>query len=704
VNCGKQFQGAGEACPHDGGLLAPIKDDPLIGTVLDNRYLILDIIGGGGMGVVYRARHQLMKRIVAIKMLHKELVSTGDALRRFQLEAQASSCLSLPNILTVYDFGLSPDGQPYMVMDYLDGYSLADLLENEKHLSVERTLNIFIQACTALSHAHEKGVLHRDLKPSNIMLVKFEEERDFVKIVDFGIAKIMSQENDQQLTKTGEVFGSPLYMSPEQCRGKVLDVRSDVYSMGCVLYKTLSGAPIFEGEELIELIFKQMSEMPMPFKTICPQYKIPAELEEIVFKAVAKDPDQRFQTMDEFRLALRKLQKTLLNTAEPTLPPIMEGLRQNAFMEAMVAVVHPSAMEATPHGFTGADPQQGVTPQQEIVHFAKQIDLDSPPPGISATPKKTYSGVRSARLTQAGLGGRSDSADSEQPVPAKKPASPMTLYMVLGGMVSFVICMGTFIYFQNANGHMYDQNMFAAKLTKAQEDLRTGQYQDAVDNATKAVEEASKLGTSDPKLADALFVRAKANYALSKNDLSKVDAQRALDMRHSISGDHSWATAEARVALAKTLITDGNLKDAEPLLSQAVAAENAFPGKELDRADAIYTLGICHEHLARPEDAANEAGQALAIEQKVLKPKDPTLINTQATYNRLTALASSQSPAPPSVVNAAEEIKPALEEVPANTTETQMPVAHNRNANGHHAAHASSSASVGRRRAYSFGR
>jgi eukaryotic-like serine/threonine-protein kinase len=683
VVCGKQFLG-GDACPHDGGLLAPIKDDPIIGTVLDNRYLILDIIGGGGMGVVYRARHQLMKRIVAIKMLHKNLVSTGDALRRFQLEAQASSCLSLPNILTVYDFGVSPDGQPYMVMDYLDGYSLADLLENEGHLSVERTLNIFVQACAALSHAHEKGVLHRDIKPSNIMLVKFEEERDFVKIVDFGIAKLMSQNDSTQLTKTGEVFGSPLYMSPEQCRGKALDVRSDIYSMGCVLYKTLSGAPIFVGEELIELIFKQMSETPLPFKTVCPQFKIPAELEEIVLKAVAKDPEHRFQTMDEFRAALRKLQKTLLNTAEPTLPPMMEGLRQNAFMEAMVAVVHPSVIEATPHGFTGANSH---------LAFSEQPALEAPSE-LPLPPKRTYNGIRSSRFLESGLDG---DQDPDQTAIPKKQKSAMTLYMVLGGVLSFILCMSTFIYFQNAKGHMYDSSVFSAKLAKSQDDLRSGHYQDALNNATQAVDEASKLGTSDPQLANALFVRAKANYALSKNDLSKADALRALDMRRSISGDRSWPTAEATVALAKTLITEGNFKDAEPMLAEAVTIENSFQGKELDRADAVYTLGVCHEHLGRSQDAANEVGQALAIEQKVLKADDLSLAVTQATYNRLALQASSQIPASQTEVSASEEIKPAVAAIQA--TEPAKVIAHNRSV--HHASHVPAAV---QRRAYSFGR
>jgi tetratricopeptide (TPR) repeat protein len=369
----------------------------------------------------------------------------------------------------------------------------------------------------------------------------------------------------------------------------------------------------------------------------------------------------------------------------------MEGVRQNAFMEAMVAVVHPSVMEATPTGFAGADPQAGLTPQREM-HFAKQIVVNEPPAVSPGSPKRTYNGVRSSRLTKTGLPGEPDSQQSEH---AKKQTGPMTLYMVLGGIFSFVVCMGTFLCFQNAKGHMYDSNLFSAKLAKAQEALGTGQYQDAVDNATQAVDEASKLGNSDPQLGNALFVRAKANYALGKNDLSKADAQKALTIRRAISGERSWPTAEAMVALAKTYITESNFKDAEPLLMQAVSAENTFQGKELDRADSVYTLGVCHEHLAMPKEAANEVGQALAIEQKILKANDPTLAATQTTYDRLNAQASSQTPVRQNEVSAAEEIMPPV-------TETQKPIGHSHAS--HHASRPSGSAPMApHRRAYNFG-
>src|SRR5271170_5999751 len=306
IQCSREFTADLRVCPHDGTILTPFVQDDLVGTVLADRYEIMEVIGGGGMGLVYKARHRLMNRIVAIKMLHKHMVSSADALKRFQVEAQAASCLSLPNILTIYDFGLTDEGQPFMVMDYLEGCSLGDIIEREGYLTVPRALDIFLQVCSGLAHAHSKGIIHRDLKPSNIMLVQSGEQPDFVKIVDFGIAKLLRQTDrtPEQLTRTGEVFGSPLYMSPEQCKGKQLDPRSDIYSLGSVMYRALTGCPIFEGDEVIEFLFKQVSEMPQSFGTVAPKLAIPKSLEASVFKALAKEPENRWQTMDDLKRAL----------------------------------------------------------------------------------------------------------------------------------------------------------------------------------------------------------------------------------------------------------------------------------------------------------------------------------------------------------------------------------------------------------------
>lgn len=326
ICCHEEFDGGLTTCPTDGTTLSNVaSEDDLVGTIFDERYEILSVIGGGGMGLVYRAKHRFMNRTVAIKVLHKTNNSASE-LKRFQLEAQAASALSIPNIVTIYDFGTSPAGEPYMVMDFLDGRSLTEILDAEGKFSVQRAVNIFIQISNALAHAHSKGIIHRDIKPSNIVLVNTESQTDFVKIVDFGIAKLLdsSDPNSGNLTRTGEVFGSPLYMSPEQWRGLKLDARTDIYSLGSVMYRVLSGKTIFEDGDFIQLMYKHASEMPDSFAAI--GVEIPSQLEAIVFKALAKDRDMRYQSMMELMLALEQFKQSMplnLGGMDPVALPVV---------------------------------------------------------------------------------------------------------------------------------------------------------------------------------------------------------------------------------------------------------------------------------------------------------------------------------------------------------------------------------------------
>jgi serine/threonine protein kinase/tetratricopeptide (TPR) repeat protein len=316
VNCGKEFSGDEIVCPEDGGILIAAKKDPAIGTIIAEKYEIQEVLGGGGMGVVYKAKHLLMQRTVAIKMLLPEVVSNEFALARFQKEAQAASSLNHPNILTIFDFGISEKQQPYLVMDYLKGGTLAETLEKESYLHLQNGISVFIQIASALSHAHQKGVIHRDLKPANIMLVEYEGQGDFVKIVDFGIAKTLSRGDGQsvELTQTGQVFGSPIYMSPEQCRGTHLDARTDIYSMGCVMYRSITGSTPFLGQDALELMYKQVNQKPACFDDVCPHLKIPKNFEDVVMKCLEKDANNRYQTMLDLRKDLEGVGGTSINS------------------------------------------------------------------------------------------------------------------------------------------------------------------------------------------------------------------------------------------------------------------------------------------------------------------------------------------------------------------------------------------------------
>ncbi len=301
--CGLKLSTEIAVCPNDGTVL--INNADLEGK-LSNQYEFLAEIGSGGMGVIYKARHLALNQTVAIKMLHTNRLDEV-SVRRFQQEAKAVTALDHPSIVRVRDFGVTESGQPHMVLDYIEGNTLSNEIEKSAGLPVADGLEIFIQACDALEHAHIRGVLHRDLKPSNIMLVHRPSGPPLVKIVDFGIAKIADPGYDTagiNLTQTGEVFGSPLYMSPEQASGTKLDRRSDIYSFGCVMYETLTGAPPFVGGSSIETIFRQLHDQAPSLREGSLGKDFPNDIEEIVAKALEKDPEKRFQSMGDLKQVL----------------------------------------------------------------------------------------------------------------------------------------------------------------------------------------------------------------------------------------------------------------------------------------------------------------------------------------------------------------------------------------------------------------
>lgn len=314
-SCGLKLSSDITVCPNDGTVLTA---NGSIDTNLSNQYEYLSEIGAGGMGVIFKARHLALNQIVAIKMLHNNRLDEV-SVRRFQQEAKAVTALDHPSIVRVRDFGVSDSGQPHMVLDFIEGDTLSRAIQKTAGLSIDESLDIFIQACDALQHAHSRGVLHRDLKPSNIMLVPRLSGPPLVKIVDFGIAKINNPETDANivnLTQTGEVFGSPLYMSPEQASGARLDSRSDIYSFGCLMYETLTGAPPFVGGSSIETIFRQLNDKAPSLKEGSLGQDFPDELEAIVAKSLEKKPEQRFQSMAELKHSLISFKSGKQTTGE----------------------------------------------------------------------------------------------------------------------------------------------------------------------------------------------------------------------------------------------------------------------------------------------------------------------------------------------------------------------------------------------------
>lgn len=311
--CKSTFGTDAAKCPHDGTLLLPFQQqDALIGSLFAGRYRIEKEIGRGGMSIVYKGMHELMHRPVAIKIMQAELLADPVSVRRFQQESEAASRLAHPHVVTAFDFGVTDASQPYLVLDFVEGTSLADEIKKDGKLLPKRTIHIFKQICDALDQAHQRGVVHRDLKPSNIMLINAPNDPDFVKVVDFGIAKLMStaEREPLSLTKSGEIFGSPLYMSPEQCKGTQPDPRTDVYAAGIMLYEALTGQPPIAGASFFETMQMQISTQPRPFKSVDADLKLPAQLEAVVFKALQKKPEHRYQSMRELGSALGSVSRT----------------------------------------------------------------------------------------------------------------------------------------------------------------------------------------------------------------------------------------------------------------------------------------------------------------------------------------------------------------------------------------------------------
>lgn len=294
---------------------------------------IIELLGKGGMSLVYKARQKQLDRIVAVKVLSKLAVRGENGIKRFQKEAKLTSALEHPNIVKTISFGVSKDGQPYLVMEFLEGLSLADDLKQCGRLKLQRFKDVFLPALSALNQAHQAGMVHRDIKPGNIMICRTDTGAETVKLVDFGIAKVFDEgENQtQNLTEPGAVMGSPTYMSPEQCLGKPLDGRSDLYSMACVMYETLSGEPPFSGDSVLEVMQKHSTEPPPTVSDLSRKLDIRKELAQVTLWGLAKDPAARPQTASEFakklnevleRITLDKVPKLKSTSGTLIQPPI----------------------------------------------------------------------------------------------------------------------------------------------------------------------------------------------------------------------------------------------------------------------------------------------------------------------------------------------------------------------------------------------
>jgi serine/threonine protein kinase len=367
-SCFEKFPAELSECPKDGTNLVSFVDGDLTGRVLDKRYTVMERIGRGGMGIVYKAEQCLIKRIVALKVLRREVVQDESAVKRFLNEARATSSLQSPHTVTLHDFGVTSDGLLYYTMELLAGRPLSKVIKMEAPLSYKRAVDMVLQACDSLEEAHAHNILHRDIKPDNLFVTPVRGKEN-VKVLDFGIAKIVGDTSMDSFTKTGSIIGTPQYLSPEQAMGTPVVPASDLYSLAIVLYEMLTGSPPFQSDTTMKTLWKHAKEKPEPIFVRNPNIEVPKSVDLFLQKALMKDPERRFESAIAFRRALEAALATHDATPETVavtaLANTEEGVRVSAFVEETLEQV-----SGTPTENATVDAEKGGA-------FDETLNIDS---------------------------------------------------------------------------------------------------------------------------------------------------------------------------------------------------------------------------------------------------------------------------------------------------------------------------------------
>ena len=387
---------------------AAAEADPLLGRVLNDRYKIVEAIGHGGMGRVYKALQAPLDRVVALKILGGGHDRDPNFYKRFFLEASVTARLTHPNTITLYDYGRTDDGIFFIAMEFLDGRTLSQTMQADGPLAQDRVIHIVQQICRSLREAHALGIIHRDLKPANVMLLRQQDDHDFVKVLDFGLVKFFSGDNPEtEITNAGTFMGSPHYIAPEQARNQGPDQRCDIYSLGVLLYHMLTGRVPFTAPAPVDIILKHLHDAPVPPRQLRPDLQIAPELQRIVLRCMAKGREQRYQSMDELLVHLKAVRAHLTGISAPHPVPPQPGPQPQA------KPVIPGMITQTP-----PTPQPGLrTPSQPMSALRSTPARGTPhPTSPPPPPPEAMLDDEPAPLGRAAPGRRKLAALSRLPV------------------------------------------------------------------------------------------------------------------------------------------------------------------------------------------------------------------------------------------------------------------------------------------------
>ncbi len=382
------FDPSASSSGSDGGAE---ESDPLIGELLDGRYKIIDMIGEGGMGQVYRAEHIKIGKFFAIKVLRSEIVTNEEAVARFEREARSASSIGHKNIIEITDSNRLADGRVYLAMELLEGEPFNDMIEKE--ISVERLLQILIQTSDGLAAAHAKGIVHRDMKPENIFITTVDG-KDVPKLLDFGIAKVAGTDGQNNLTQTGTIFGTPFYMAPEQALGQGVDHRADIYAMGVIMYEVFCGSIPFAGDSFMHILTQHITAEPKPPSQMAAEYgrTLPPGIEDLIIKAMKKEPDERHQSMEEFKAELVQVYQNVVGAGMSSYMPAQAASHASAptpYPTGPHQQGHgPIAHQATPTPMGRPDPSQPYLPAASSAHFPPHAGASD-----SFVPRKSKKGA-----------------------------------------------------------------------------------------------------------------------------------------------------------------------------------------------------------------------------------------------------------------------------------------------------------------------